>query len=110
MEGPAGHDPPGDPFVGGRKVTLVQLRPFRNAYVLRSVLVWAGLRVVLAFGGAADPGLATELALLAVVAGTVVLDARRRGEDLFLGNLGIPTWSIGLAALPVTALLELLVP
>lgn len=110
MEGPAGHEPPGDPFVGGRKVTLLQLRPFRNAYVLRSVLIWVGLRVALAFGEVADPGLGTELALLALVVGTVLLDARRRGEDLFLGNLGIPAWSIGLAALPVAALLELLVP
>ncbi len=96
--------------LGGNEVTLLQLRPFRNAYVLRSVLIWAGVRVALAFGGVADPGLGTELALLPIVAGTVLLDARRRGEDLFLGNLGIPAWSIALLALTIAALLEALVP
>ena len=96
--------------VGGKKVTLLHLRPFRNAYVLRSVLIWAGVRVALAFGGVPDPDLGTELALLPVVAGTVLLDARRRGEDLFLGNLGISAWSIALLALPIAALIEALVP
>ena len=96
--------------MGGSKVTLLQLRPFRNAYVVRSVLIWAGIRVALAFGGVPNPGLGTELALLPIVAGAVLLDARRRGEDLFLANLGVSAWSITLLALPIAALLEAFVP
>jgi hypothetical protein len=91
-------------------MTLVQLRPLRRAYTLRSVIMWLGVRVALAFGSVTDPELATEVCLLPIVALAVVLDARRRGEDIFLGNLGIPAWSIALVALPIATLLELLVP
>jgi hypothetical protein len=53
--------------VEGEEVTLLHLPAFRNAYFVRSVLMWAGVRVALAFGGVIDPGLGTELALLPVV-------------------------------------------
>lgn len=91
-------------------LTLLRLRPLRNIYALRSVVVWAGVRVALAFGGVANPALVTELALLPVVAMVVLLDARRRGEDVLLGNLGIPALSIALVAVPIAALVEALVP
>jgi hypothetical protein len=57
-----------------------------------------------------DPVVATEVALLAALALAVFLDARRRSEDLFLGNLGIPAWTVGALALPAALLLEWLVP
>ncbi|NIS36581.1 MAG: hypothetical protein GWN07_37415, partial [Actinobacteria bacterium] len=57
-----------------------------------------------------DPGAPTEIATLGVVALAVQADARRRSEDLFLGNLGIPTWAIAACAVPMAALAELLVP
>jgi len=89
---------------------LLQLPRFLKAYTLRTAVVWIGVRVALAFGGVANPGLVIEIALLPVVATVVLLDARRRGEDVFLGNLGIPAWSIAGVVVPIAALLETLVP
>ena len=72
--------------------------------------MWAGVRVALAWNGVFNPGVSAELALLAVVGLAVWVDALRRSEDLFLGNLGIPSWAIAVLALPVALLAELLVP
>jgi hypothetical protein len=60
--------------------------------------------------GIPDPNIAAEALLLGLVALAVVLDARRRREDLFLGNLGIPAGVIALAALPLAMVAELLIP
>jgi len=87
-----------------------RLSAFRNAYLLRGLGVWVGVRVAVAYGGVTDPGLATEIAILGLVALTVWLDARRRSEDLFLGNLGVPSWTIAALAVPAAAIAELLVP
>jgi len=95
---------------GSNRVTLLRLRRFRNAYGLRAAAVWAGLRVALAFGGVVNPALGVEVAMLPIVAVAVLLDARRRSEDLFLGNLGVPARSIVFVVIPVAALLEALVP
>ena len=89
---------------------LWALRAIRNAFVLRTILVWAAMRLALSFGGVADPELVTELLLVPLVAGAVVLDARRRQEDILLGNLGIPGRSLAVLALAVAAVLEALVP
>jgi hypothetical protein len=89
---------------------LFDLRAFRNAYLLRSILVWMGTRVALAFGGVLDPGLVVEASLVGILPAVVLFDARRRDEDLFLGNLGIPAWSVAAVAAPMVALLEVLVP
>jgi hypothetical protein len=91
-------------------VKLLRLPRIRNAFVLRTILVWAALRLALAYGGVLDPELGTELVLVPLVAGTVVLDARRRREDILLGNLGIPSRSIAVLAMPVVAVLEALIP
>lgn len=83
---------------------------FRNALLLRGVAVWVGVRMMAAWAGIGDPNLAQEGLILLLVGGLVIGDARRRNEDLFLANLGIPLAPIGvvgaLGALP----LELLVP
>jgi hypothetical protein len=89
---------------------LLSLPPLRNAFLLRAILVWVAVRVALAFGGAGDPELGTELLVVFLVPGIVLLDARRRAEDILLGNLGIPSWAIAQVALPLVALLEALVP
>jgi hypothetical protein len=91
-------------------LTLLRLAPFRNAYLLRGIVLWVGVRMALALSGASDPGVAAELTTLGLVAIAVVLDARRRSEDLFLGNLGVPTWAIAVMALPAAVVLECLVP
>jgi len=51
-----------------------------------------------------------EIALLGVVGFAVWVDARRRAEDVFLGNLGVPAWAIATLAIPVALLAELVVP
>jgi hypothetical protein len=91
-------------------IRLARLRPFRNAYLRRGIAVWVLARLALAWARVHDPGVPTELALLGVVALAVWMDARRRSEDVFLGNLGIPSWTIAVLASPLAALAELLVP
>ncbi len=72
--------------------------------------MWIVARLGLAWASVPNPGAPAEIALLGVVALTVWGDARRRSEDVFLGNLGVPTWTIGAMALPLATLVELLVP
>lgn len=90
--------------------TLMRIGPFRNAYLIRGALTWLALRLAAAFLEIYDPAILQEMFLLAIVALAVALDARRRGEDLFLANLGVPIRAIALSALPFAFLLELLVP
>jgi hypothetical protein len=94
----------------GEVATLLSLRPIRNAFLLRTLLIWCAVRLALASGGVGNPELGTELLVAAVVSGLVLLDARRRAEDVLLGNLGISAWSVVLLALPAAILLEVLVP
>lgn len=91
-------------------ITVGRLTPFRNAYLLRGVAVWGGVRLALAWGEVLNPGVPVEIALLGVVGLAVWMDALRRAEDLFLGNLGIPSWTIAVLAVPVALLAELVVP
>lgn len=91
------------------------LAPFRNAYLLRGLVLWAGLRATLAliglgvFGGVETAPI-TRVGILAVVGAAVYLDARRRNEPLFLENLGVSRFWIALAGLPVPVLLETILP
>jgi len=88
---------------------IFRLGRIRNACMVRGLAVWLGLRAAaVAFGviHLTPPG---TLFLLAVIALVTYLDARRRGEDILLGNLGIPGSGIALASLPLPLLLELFV-
>jgi hypothetical protein len=60
--------------------------------------------------GGLNPTLPVELLCLGVIVVVVYLDARRRAEDLFLGNLGVSGWAIAAFALPLALIAELLVP
>lgn len=89
---------------------IFRLGPFRNAYLLRGLLLWAGIRAAfLVFGLVSLTGVAS-LGVLVVVGAGVYLDARRRDEDLFLGNLGVSGLWIPLAGLPIPIVLELVLP
>jgi hypothetical protein len=77
---------------------LLHGREFRNAVVVRGLVVWAGLRLT-AFAASAIssqtsamPALNSvgKLILLTIVALVVGFEANRRGERQFLANLGIP--------------------
>lgn len=86
---------------------LLRLRPFRNAYLIRGLLIWAAMRLMAVYVQITDPGLLVILLILCVVALATWLDARRRGEDLFLANLGVPAHAIALTALILPILLEI---
>jgi len=93
---------------------LVALRIFRlgrmrNACMIRGLAVWLGLRAAGLVFGVIHLALPGTLFVLAVVAAATYLDARRREEDVVLGNLGIPGAGIALASLPLPLLLELFV-
>ena len=98
-------------------ITLLTLHPFRNAYLLRGALVWIGLRFMLAFlsamgarAGSLEPAPLTQVGIIGAVALVVYLDARRRSEDLLLGNLGIGGGAIALVSALGATVLEVLVP
>ena len=91
-------------------LALAKLGPFRNAFLLRGLGVWVFARLSLGFVDIANPNPLEELILLCVVPAAVFLDARRRHEDLVLGNLGIGALPILGWALPLAVLAEILVP
>lgn len=101
-------------------LVLLGLPAFRFALAIRGLAVWAILRLVHLrsvrtsfFDGTADVtdlSLVEELALLAITGLAVYLDARRRREDLFLGNLGIPAAAFVAVALVLPLILEILLP
>lgn len=88
---------------------LFLLGPFRNAYLFRGAVVWSGVRVAFLVFEVVALGVLLKLGVLATVGAAVYLDARRRDEDLFLGNVGVSGVWIAVAALPVPVLLELFV-
>jgi len=91
-------------------LTLLRIAPFRNAFLFRGVFVWLTVRMAAGIAEVADPNVLQEVWILAIVGVGVLLDARRRGEDLFLGNLGVPPVTIALLGVPGALVLELLFP
>jgi hypothetical protein len=85
---------------------LLRLRRFRSLFLLRGLTVWAAIRLAAAFLQITHPGLLGAAWILAMVGLAAYLDARRRGEDLFLANLGVPGWAPAAMALPLPILLE----
>lgn len=93
----------------GSFLRLIRLSRFRNAYLYRGFAVWAGLRVVLAFFGLPNPNVLERVLIVGIAAIAVLLDAKRRDEDVFLGNLGVSAVAIVLVALQVPVILEWIV-
>lgn len=89
---------------------LLRHAAFRNAYLFRGLGIWIGVRVVTAFAQVGDPNLVGEGLIVALVGALVGWDARRRNEDLFLANLGIPIHAIAVTGALGALALELLVP
>jgi hypothetical protein len=83
---------------------------FRNAFLLRGAAVWVMVRMFMAVAELLDPNLAAEAVVLLLVAGLVAWDARRRDEDLFLANLGVPLWAVALVGVIGALPLEAIVP
>ncbi len=92
-------------------------RPVRRMLLVRSAVLWVAAHVVAVAGAVAggavrQPGVLTPSAALltvVLVSGLIVLDVRRRGEHVLLGNLGIGTGAIATTAAVVPAAAELLV-
>lgn len=89
---------------------LLRLGSFRNAFLIRGAVIWLGVRILAAWGGVGDANVLQEGFVLLVVAGLVLVDARRRNEDLFLANLGVPAWAIAVLGAAGALPPELLVP
>jgi hypothetical protein len=89
---------------------LFQLKAIRNAYLLRSLILWAALRGAFLVFEIIEIGANAKVGIVVIVVTAVYLDARRRDEELFLANLGISGRWIALAAIPVPLLLEVLLP
>jgi hypothetical protein len=64
----------------------------------------------MAFAQLQDPNLVGEALVLLLVGGLVAWDARRRNEDLFLANLGVPVWAIALVGSAGALPLEVIAP
>lgn len=91
-------------------IDLWRQAAFRNAFLIRGAAAWAIVRVFMGTARTLDPNPIGELLVLLVVGALVAWDARRRDEDLFLANLGVPFWAIGLLGALGALPLELLVP
>jgi len=98
---------PGDRLAALR---IFRLGRIRNVFMIRGLAVWIGLRAAAVVFGVIHLNLLGTLFLLAVIAAATYADARRREEDIFLGNLGIPGAGIALASVPIPLLLELFIP
>ena len=72
-------------------------------------MAWLGVRFMGAWAGIGIGNPLGSVIVVVAAAGMVLIDARRRNEDLFLGNLGIGTRAIVvIAALPAIAIEVLL--
>ena len=89
---------------------LLRLAPFRNAFLIRGAAVWVGVRFLAAWAGVGDPNVLQEGFIVLLVGGLVWFDARRRNEDLFLANLGVPAWAVAVVGAVGAVPLEVLVP
>lgn len=84
---------------------------FTRAIIGRAVLLWMGVRMVLAFSGLPagtlllPTGVAVSAMMLAATVFLAGIELRRRNEFLFLGSLGhAPIVLLALSALPIPLL------
>lgn len=87
---------------------LVQTPGFRRAYLLRGFAVWVMIRMGYAYVQGVGLGVLQVAFVVAMASGVVIVDARRRNEDLFLANLGVSRWAIALLSMTLPLGLELL--
>ena len=77
------------------------MKPFTRALLLRGLAAWFAVRALAASAGLLEMNLLQAAFVTALAGVLVLLDAARRGEDLFLANLGIPLAAlVAVGALP----------
>ncbi len=80
---------------------------FIGSIARRSFVVWFGLRVMLLIiFRLTIPNVPAAMMIVVTVTAAVALDLRRRQEDLFLANLGVPLSALALAAAVPAILVE----
>lgn len=80
-------------------------RRFARALVVRSAVIWLGLRAGVAGLGGVSLDWPAATAVIAIAVWLTGLDARRLNEDGFLANLGVPFGALlATAAIAPTAL------
>lgn len=72
----------------------------------RSLVVWGGGRGLLFLLGVGVGGITTSLVIAGLVGLLAFGEARRRGELVYLANLGVPPFAPGLVGAAVAAALE----
>ena len=73
--------------------------PFLRQILVRSILVWLGVRgAAFLLFGLTVPALPAAGLVVALTVGLTTWDGRRLSEHVFLANLGIPVWVLALAA------------
>lgn len=85
---------------------LMRTPGFRRTYLLRGLIVWFAIRAGYTLLGPSSFSLLQVGFVVLAAVGAVLIDARRRNEDLFLANLGVARTTIGLAAATLPVLFE----
>ena len=73
--------------------------PFLSSILLRSSIIWVGLRGMLfILFTLVVPSFAAAALIVGVTALLTTMEGRRRNEHVFLANLGVQVWSLALVA------------
>ncbi len=84
--------------------------PFARAILVRSFIIWAGIRAaLLMLRSGVHLSLQATLLLILVTTALATLEGRRRNEHIFLANLGVPLLVLVCLAAAVPTLLEVLI-
>ena len=79
-------------------------RPYVRVFVVRTTLLWTALHV---FSRSVTHSYRATLLGLAFAVFVILVDAERRNERRFLGNLGVSRLAIGLVVLVTAICLEI---
>ena len=94
---------------------MILLHPaFLRGIVVRSAIIWLGVRGLLLFAALLIPSIPAllipsipaALAVVALTAGLTAIDGRQHSETVLLANLGVPEWHLVLLAMLPPAVFE----
>lgn len=82
-------------------------RPFLRAILVRSTILWVGIRFAMVWFDVVRFTPLAVVVLLGAVIAAVLVDAHKRNEALLLADLGYSRWPVAVAAGAWVLLLEL---